>query len=128
MKAKQVNEFKQGGDPYDTMGIGKYDPDYDFSNPKSGDRIELIEDIFLSHNIIKNFSRGLSEILTRPELIDFFGKLSKRVGKFNCDFPIGYIFYYDDVEGWCDTDGNSASYEYTEDFTEGYEYLFKKLR
>jgi hypothetical protein len=46
MKAKQVNEFEQGKDPYDTMNLGKYDNDYDFKNPEQGDRIELLEDLY----------------------------------------------------------------------------------
>jgi hypothetical protein len=44
MKAKQVNEFEQGLDPYDAMKIGKnHKGNHTFS---MGDRIELLDDIW----------------------------------------------------------------------------------
>jgi hypothetical protein len=42
---ENLNEFKQGGDPYNKLGVGKYDDNYDFENPQEGDEIELIEEL-----------------------------------------------------------------------------------
>jgi hypothetical protein len=45
MKAKQVNEFEQGQDPYDAMKIGKnHKGNHTFS---MGDKIELLDDIWM---------------------------------------------------------------------------------
>jgi hypothetical protein len=70
MKAKQVNEFEQGGNPYDTMNLGKYDNDYDFDNPQDNDRIELTSEIIENSITIRTGGamNGSNEWITREEL------------------------------------------------------------
>jgi hypothetical protein len=42
MRAKLINEFKQGGDPYKKLGIGKY------CDPRIGDKYKLNRSIIWS--------------------------------------------------------------------------------
>jgi hypothetical protein len=85
MKAKQVNEFEQGGNPYDTMGLGKYDHNYDFKNPEEGDHIILLEEV------CSVWVKG-SDIFTRDKLNDVLEIVTAYKAK--------TIFHYVGYEGW----------------------------
>jgi hypothetical protein len=87
MKAKQVNEFEQGGNPYDTMGIGKYDTNYDFENPQEGDHIILLEEI-------------CSAWVKGPRL--FFRDKLNDVLQINTVYATKTIFHYAGDPGWVD--------------------------
>jgi hypothetical protein len=72
MKAKKVYEFKQGGNPYDTMGVGSNRPF------KEGDKIQLIKPIWWQDRDVDNSKYYHSGTFESNSILDYV--YSKRHG------------------------------------------------
>jgi hypothetical protein len=89
---ENLNEFKQGGDPYNKLGVGKYDNNYDFDNPQDGDEIELLEDIYNTSYMQNDVLEYNGEKLTTYKQIQ---------DSLYLEYDEGDIFIYDeDSEDW----------------------------
>jgi hypothetical protein len=117
MKAKQVNEFEQGRDPYNTMGIGKYDPDYEFLKSKHGDKIELMEDIFDITGLL-SLAADNDSLLVQSEIMN----------NHSIKFKKGKIFEWQPSFGWIESNAFRAGVTLTRWWVSDHSSIFKKLR
>ena len=67
---KEDISFKRGQDPYDKLGVGKYDDNYDWEKPEANDKIELIEDIYSTQYMEKEIIEYNGEHLTTIKQIE----------------------------------------------------------
>jgi len=112
MKAKNVNEsleFKEDMDPYNAIGVGKYDDNYDITEAMDGDKIELLEDIYYVHNLSLR-----KALMTKELLLEYL---------VDVEYKKGTIFVCKDDYDW-HTDNRRIHYKWVDEHSE----LFKKLR
>jgi len=76
---KEALDFEQDGDPYQMMNIGKYDDNYDWDNPEDGDRVELQNDLFYTHDISKDFERRPT-FICKEDIDEYFERKIKISG------------------------------------------------
>jgi hypothetical protein len=114
MKAIKVLEFEQGKNPYDTMGLGKYDNDYDFENPHPGDIIILIENVYWIYKI-----DIFKELMTESDLLRHLDD--------NPSHKKGTEYEYTEDDVWESFDAepfNRINFDWVAENT----HIFKKLR